>query len=81
MNAQQAEQHPESAKGREAEANISFEKIKKSEASNNYRKQYAKSSITWIGANAYQKEQAAEIPPREEKISAQLTWQGIDHKL
>ncbi len=37
--------------------------------------------ISWIGAKAYHKEQSAEISPQEGKIRAQLTWQGIDHKL
>ena len=81
MNAQQSGQHPESRKAWEHEANISLEKIKKLEESKVYRKQYAKSLISWIGAKAYQNDQSAETTPQEEKIRAQLTWQGIDHKL
>ncbi len=74
MNAQQSDQHPESRKAWEDEANISLAKIKKLEESKDYRKQYAKSLISWIGAKAYQKEQSAEITHQEEKIRAQLTW-------
>ena len=81
VNAQQQDQHPESAKAWENEAKISHERIKKLEESKQYRQQYANSLISWIGAKAYHKEQSAEISPQEGKISAQLTWQGIDHKL
>ena len=81
MNAQKSDQHPESRKAWEDEANISFAKIKKLEESKDYRKQYSRSLISWIGAKAYQKEQSAEVTQQEEKTSAQLTWQGTDHKL
>ena len=43
--------------------------------------QYAISLINWIGAKSSSNEQSAEISPQEEKIRAQPTWQGIDHKL
>ena len=81
INAQQPNQHPESVKAWENEAKISHARIKKLEASKSYRKQYGTSLINWIGAKSYTKEQSAEISPQEEKIRAQLTWQGIDHKL
>ena len=81
INAQQQNQHPESAKAWENEARISHARIKKLEESKQCRQQYANSLIKWIGAKAYQKEQSAEISAQEEKIRAQLTWQGIDHKL
>ena len=81
INAQQQDQHPESVKAWENEAKVSHQRIKKLEESKQYRQQYATSLIKWIGAKAYQKEQSAEISPQEEKIRAQLTWQGVDHKL
>ncbi len=80
INAQQPNQHPESAKAWENEAKSSHTRIKKLEESKSYRKQYANALINWIGARAYQKEQSAEITAQEEKIRAQLTWHGIDHK-
>ena len=81
INAQQQDQRPESAKAWENEAKMSHQRINKLEESKQYRQQYATSLIKWIGAKAYQKEQSAEISPQEEKIRAQLTWQGVDHKL
>ena len=81
MNAQQPDQHPESMKAWENEAKIASERIRKLDESKDYRKKYARTLISWIGAKAYQKEQSAEITPQEEKIRAQLTWQGVDHKL
>ena len=81
MNAQQPDQHPESMKAWENEAKIASDRIRKLDESKDYRKKYARTLISWIGAKAYQKEQSAEITPQEEKIRAQLTWQGVDHKL
>lgn len=81
INAQQPNQHPESVKAWEHEAKISHERIMKLEKSKSYRKQYGSSLISWIGAKSYTKEQSADISQQEEKIRAQLTWQGIDHKL